>query len=144
MRTLAKNKQCMYYANQIGKVPKYERNKDGSIKYITVDGEQVPVETGDTEMGYSTPQEFKGNISFSGTETRAVEFGIDVSGYDATLTVDKNSLDLSETSIIWFMSDVEYYDIDKSIPNPKSADYRVKKDTPSLNESKYLLERIVK
>lgn len=134
----------MYYSSQTGEVPIYETDINGKIRYITVDGRKVPVTTGDKEMGYSKPQEFFGNISFSGGETQAVDFGIDVSNYDATLVVDKNSLDLTETSIIWYMSEVVYKDRAKTIVDPKSADFRVKKITPSLNNHKYLLERLVK
>ena len=66
MRTLNKNKQTMYYALLDKEVPIYDLDEDGNIKYIEIDGVQVPVETGETRIVYSNPVEFKGNITMSG------------------------------------------------------------------------------
>ncbi len=68
MRLLEKNKQNLKYALQVGEVPVYERDEDGNIIYIEVDGQKVPVETGETEPGYSNPIDFRGNIAMSGGE----------------------------------------------------------------------------
>lgn len=157
MRTLAKNKQKMYYALQIGEVPVYMYDNEGNIMYdhytdsegniiyyLDSDGNKIPRETGEYELGYSEPVEFFGNIALSGGESEAVEYGIDVSAYDATLIVDKNALPLSETSLIWFESEVGYKDTEKTIVDPNSADYKVKKPSPSLNIGKYILNKIVK
>ena len=54
-----KNKQKMFYALPLGEVDVYERDDDGNIIYIEVDGEQVPVPTGDKEQGYGIVTEFK-------------------------------------------------------------------------------------
>lgn len=145
MRTLAKNKQKMYYALLDKEVPIYERDTDGNIIYYTgADGNKIPLETGETELGYSEPVEFFGNIALSGGESEAVEYGIDVSAYDATLIVDKNTIPLTETSLIWFESAVGYKDTDKTIIDPNSADYKVLEVKPSLNVSKYILGKLVK
>ena len=76
------------------------------IVYIEIDGVQVPVETGETELVYSEPVEFKGNISTSGGESKETEYGIDSTDYDAVLMMMKNDLPITETSIIWHTSDI--------------------------------------
>lgn len=144
MRTLAKNKQKMHYALQIGEVPIYETDEDGNIKYITIDGEQVPVETGEYELGYSEPVEFFGNIALSGGDSEVVEYGIDTSAYDATLVTDKGAVPITETSLIWFQSEVGYKDTDKMIVDGNTADYRVLAVKPNLNEAKYILGKLTK
>lgn len=145
MRTLAKNKQKMHYALLNVEVPVYQTDADGNIMYYTdSDGNKIPLETGETELGYGEPVEFFGNIALSGGESEAVEYGIDVSAYDATLIVDKNAIQLSETSLIWFESEVGYKDTEKTIVDPNSADYKVLEVKPSLNVSKYILGKITK
>lgn len=144
MRTLQKNKQEMYYALQVGEVPIYEYDEDGNIKYITIDGKQVPVETGEYELGYSEPVAFFGNIALSGGDSEVVEYGIDTSAYDATLVTDKGAVPLTETSLIWFESEVGYKDTDKTIVDGNTADYRVLAVKPSLNEAKFILGKLTK
>lgn len=144
MRTLNKNKQTLYYSNQIGKQPIYQRDASGNIKYMTIDGTRVPMESGQYEMGYTLPIKFEGNIVLSGGESQSVEFGVDVSAYDAVLILNKGELPLSETSLIWQKSKFAYKDSAHTIIEPNSADYRVTKPIPSLNGSRYLLTRIVK
>lgn len=144
MRTLTRNKQTLYFSHQLGMQPVYERDEDGNIKTIEIDGELIPVETGDTEMTYSEPQEIKGNIALSGGEVKPVEFGIDESAYDAILVVNKNEPVLTETSLIWFKSPLVYKDMDETEIEPNSADYRVTRVSPSINVSKYLLQKVVK
>lgn len=144
MRNLNKNKQNLKYALFIGKIPIYEKDSQGNIRYIIVDGQQIPIESGDYEEGYAKPVDFLGNISFSGGEVSSEPYGIDVGKYDATVVTPKGLLSIDETTLIWYKSEVAYKDTAKTIVDPNSADYRVKKITPSINEDKYLLERIVK
>ena len=54
MRLLEKNKQNLKYALQVGEVPVYERDEDGNIIYIEIDGQKVPVETGDGNRLFKT------------------------------------------------------------------------------------------
>ena len=143
MRNLKKNKQTMYYALLNKTQPVYERDELGNIIYIEIDGVQVPVETGDTELVYSKPVKFKGNISTSGGESKETEYGIDSTDYDAVLMMMKNDLPITETSIIWHTSNIGYKDADKTIIDDKSADYVVKKRSPSLNQFKYLLGKVL-
>ena len=140
-----KNKQKMYYALLDKEIPIYEKDNGGNIIYYTdADGNKIPLETGETELGYSKPVQFFGNISLSGGESEAVEYGIDVSAYDATLIVNKDILPIDETSLIWFKSKIGYKDTDETIVDANTADYKVLEVKPSINESKYILGKMIK
>lgn len=144
MRTLQKNEQLMFYANQTEKVPIYELDEDGNIVYIEVDDVMVPVETGDYEYRYGNVKELYGNIAMSGGESDEEEYGISKSEYDAVLVLDKNAADISETTLIWFESPVSYEDTGKTIIDAYSADYKVLAPKPSLNSAKYILGKVTK
>lgn len=144
MRLLRKNMQPMKYSLQDGRIPIYERDENGDIVYIEVDGEKIPVETGEYETGYSAPVDFMGNISMSGGEAEAKEFGMDIGDFDAVIILEKDAIPITETSIIWHTSPVKYTDEQNTIVDSKSADYAVKRVSPSLNFTKVLLQRIVK
>lgn len=136
--------QPMKYSLQDGRVPIYERDENGDIVYIEVDGQKIPVETGEYETGYSAPVDFMGNISMSGGEAEAKEFGMDIGDFDAVIVLEKDAVPITETSIIWHTSPVKYKDEQNTIVDSKSADYAVKRVSPSLNFTKVLLQRIVK
>lgn len=171
MRTLRRNSQSMYYALQIGKVPIYNRDEngeiiyesyedsDGNIIYILDDeGNKIPQETGEQEIIFSTPQPFMANISESGGESTAVEYGLSPEDYTAVLLIAKNSVPLVEGALIWADSEVEYryggqevtYEIDgkevtTTAPEQTSSDYMVKKvPKMPLNFAKILLDAVVK
>lgn len=136
MRTLNKNTQTMYYANQDRVVPIYEYYEDE-------EGNMIPLDTGETKLVYGEPIEFKGNISLSnGGEVEVQEFGLDIGSYSAILVTNKNYINLSETSLIWHTTEPTK-DIDGNT-NEFSADYRVVKVSDSLNVSKYALQKVVK
>lgn len=127
MRCLKKNKQKMYYAL-------YQTSTDVTTgETITVDGKTIPVEIGSTTKSYSKPVEFYGNISMTGGSAYETEYGIDMSSYSAVLVMNKDEIPIDEHSLIWFES-----------PTTSKADYKVVKVVPSLNVSKYLLQRIEK
>jgi len=135
MRTLNKNKQTLYYANQDKIVPIYE-------EYTDDDGNTYPLDTGETKLVYGEPIKFKGNIAMSGGETEAQEFGLDISSYEAILIVPKNTLPITETSLIWHNTEPKY-NADGTVDGD-SADYTVVKVSPSLNFDKYVLKKVVK
>ena len=135
MRTLNKNKTKLYYALYDGEVPIYDYYEDE-------DGNRIPIDTGETTIGYENPVEFYGNIALSGGESEAKEFGIDVSAYDSVLVMNKSALPIDETSLIWFESEPQY-NADGTVDG-KSADYTVVKVSPSLNVDKYVLKKVVK
>lgn len=142
MRTANKNKVKMWYSLKEENIPVYERDRYGNIKYVTLnDGTKEPVKTGEYISGYRSVHEFLGNIALSGGEAEAKEYGIDVSQYSATLLTNKGYLPIDETSRIWTkkpeLDEGGFYDADK-------ADYKVVKLNPSLNQDRFLLDKIVK
>lgn len=141
---LESNKQKMYYSLQTEEVPIYETDDDGNIIYIDVDGESIPVSTGDTELGYSEPVEMFANISFGTTETTTQEFGVDVSDYDAIVVYGKGEYLLTETALIWFESEPRYKDYSETIIDGDSADYKVVSVRNTLNEGKAILKHLAK
>ena len=142
MRTLNKNTQKMYYANQDRVVPIYEYYEDE-------DGNTIPLDTGETKLVYGEPKEFDGNIAMSGGEAEAVEFGVSTTDYEAVLLLSKGEKDkegnvivLKETSLVWFESEPKK-DAEGNA-DEFSADYRVVKPSPSLNTVRYVLKKVVK
>lgn len=145
MRTLKKNKQTLYYANQIGTIPIYQLDEDGNkVVYTDDEGNEYFLETGLYEPIYGPAYELEANIAMSSGESKVTEYGIDTSDYDAIIVLDKCAVVLSETSRIWHESEVSYIDSTCENADGKTADYRVKKPSPSLNQDKYILERIIK
>lgn len=135
MRTLNKNKQKLFYANQDRIVPIYEYYEDE-------EGNLIPLDTGDTKLVYGEPVEFNGNIAMSGGEVQAQEFGLNLADYSAVLVMDKNALPITETSLIWHTTEPTK-DSDGNT-DEYSADYRIVKISPSLNLDKYVLQKVVK
>lgn len=142
MRTLERNKQDMFYSLLVESEIIYETDDDGNIIYIVVDGERVPVEKGETLPGYREVVPFLGNIALSGGETEAQEYGLSVGDYAAVLVVNKGLLPITETSRIWHTSEPKY-NADGTV-DKESADYIVKKLSPSINVDKYALQAVVK
>ena len=171
MRTLRKNQQPMMYALQLGEVPIYARDEDGNIiyehyedsdgniiDYVDENGNKTPIPTGEYEIIFSTPQPFMANISESGGESTALEYGLSPEDYTAVLVIAKNAVPLVEGALIWANSKPEYkyggeevtYEIDgkevtTTAPEQTSADYMVKKvPKMPLNFAKILLDAVVK
>ena len=135
MRTLKKNKQNLYYANQDREVPIYEEYEDE-------DGNTYPIDTGETRLVYGEPIPFRGNIAMSGGEVEAQEFGLDISAYEAILVLSKNTLPITETSLIWY-ENAPQIGADGFV-DEFSADYKIVKISPSLNYDKFVLKKVVK
>lgn len=157
-RLSLKDKQKMKFLVQTNdKSPVTEKDEIGDVEYISIDGELVPLETGEYRIGHEQEEggssdqvvEFLGNISFSGDSyfhsggTVSKEYGIDDSDYDAVLVVPKDSLPITETSYIWYDSEVCYEDAGQTRVDVTSADYRVVKIVPSLGICRYLLKAVV-
>ena len=110
--------------------------------YTDDEGVEHRLDTGDTKLVYDAPVEFKGNITMSGGQSEAAEFGLDISQYSAVLLVSKGLLPIDETSLIW--QDTEpRFDVDGNV-DESSADYTVVKLSKSLNYDRYVLRRVVK
>lgn len=135
MRTLRKNTQKMYYANQDREVPITET-------YYDDEGNAYEYDTGETKLVYGEPVEFDGNIAMSGGEAEAQEYGLSLSDYEAILIVGKNTLPLNEQSRIWHVTEPKKGADGNT--DEYSADYRIVKISPSLNFDKYVLKKVVK
>lgn len=143
MRTLRKNKQFMKYALQIGEVPIYQTDEDGNIiYYVDSEGNKIPLETGETRIGYSDPVSFLDNINNKLDEVTWKEYGIDDTTKFAQIVVQKNSLPLQVGSIIWKKSEVGYKD---GMIDETSCDYTVKGVADEgLSVDLFLLQRNLK
>ena len=148
MRTLLRNKQTLYYALLDGTLPEYELDSEGNkiVDYVDEEtGETYYVETGTNKPVYSPAVEFKGNIAFAGADLLRQEYGISDENYEAVLVLNKNQIPITETSLIWYQTnpgtkiidDVEYAD-------DATADYRVLRSVPSLNNDRFILAKVVK
>lgn len=145
MMTLNANKQKLWYALQDKEVPVYETDEEGNIVYYEdSEGNKIPIETGETELGYSEPAPFFGNIAFSSGEVDNLPFGTDISSYDATLVMNKGELPIDENSLLWFETEPQYKYADKTIIDPYSASFRILGIIPSLNQVQYILGRLTK
>ena len=133
MRTLNKNKQTIYYALNLGRETVSTEDK------IIVDGEEVYIDEGDYKINYSVPEAFSANISFSGGDSTDVEFGLDLSAYDAIIVTNLNEYPITETSLIWFETEPP-----ATQSNGDTADYSVVAVRNTLNQTKIILKRRVK
>lgn len=146
-RLSAKNKQILWYANQKSQAPvetgESETYTDSQGNTYTYD-----IDDGYSEEEYDLPVQFKANISFNGGNinfgtgsTDFVEFGVSNGDFTAIVVTRKGEVPINDTSLIW-------YETEPVIVNGKvdisSADYKIKKLSPSLNIDKYLLIKVVK
>lgn len=146
MRTLRRNKQPMKYSLQGGEIPIYQTDEDGNILYYEDnDGNKIPLETGETQIGYSEPVSFFANINNKLDEVTWREYGVDDTTKFAQLVVNKNELPLQVGSIIWKKSEVGYKDGARTIVDETSCDYTVKGVADEgLSVDLFLLQRNLK
>lgn len=147
MRLSAKNKQRLWYAN----LKELKPATDGEVEtYTDADGNTYTynIEDGYNIEEYELPTEFYGNISFNGGNinfgtgsTDFVEFGVSNGDFTAILVTRKGEVDIKDTSLVWYETEPVIVDGKVDIG---SADYKIKKLSPSLNIDKYLLIRVVK
>lgn len=131
MRTLRRNKNpSLYYANVIEIAEKTETDKHGNV-----------FKTGEKALIYGAPVAFKANIAFSGGNSQSVEFGLDLTDYQAIIVEKKGVLPLTENSLIWDESEPVVDSEGHAVET--SADYRVLKPRPSLNTDRFVLKRLV-
>ena len=143
---LNKNKQKMYYSMPTGnKIPVYERDEDGKIKYMFIDGVAVPVESGEYEPEYSKPVQFFNGIAGKLSKSVIKAFGIDDSSTYAQMDTLANEYPFGKGTYIWRKSEIQYKDADKTIVDVSSADYIIEN---VLDEGiqfwNYLLQRTLK
>ena len=146
MRTLNKNKQKMYYSMPTGnKIPIYERDEDGNIKYMFIDGVAVPVESGEYEPEYSKPVQFFNGIAGKLSKSVMKAFGIDDSSTYAQMDCLANEYPFGKGTYIWRKSEIQYKDTEKTIVDVSSADYIIENVLDEGIEFwNYLLQRTLK
>lgn len=140
MRFLRKNMTKLKYALYAEKMPVYELDEYGLVVYDEIDGEEVP-RIIDTISGYHEPEEFIGTLSFSGGESEAAVYGVSTADYDCKLVMPKDSIPITETSLI-FQSSEPQYDSKGNLKR-NSADFTVVKVAPYVQSTVYLLKRII-
>ena len=146
MRTLLKNQQKMKYALQNAEIPIYQTDEDGNILYYEdSDGNRIPLETGETEIGFSEPVSFLANINNKLNEVVWAEYGVDNSTNYAQIVASKGVLPLKAGSIIWKKSEIGYKDEAQTIIDDTTADYVVKGVADEgLSVDLFLLQRNLK
>ena len=147
MRCLKKNKQKMYYAQLVGTTPEYQLDDQGNkiVDYTDPQtGTVYYVETGVDIPLYSEAVAFEGNISLSGSDVTRQEFGISDDKYEAVLVLDKG-FPITETTLLWYQTTPTTKTVDtKTYADDSTADYKVLKVIPSLNNDRYILAKVVK
>lgn len=140
-RALRKNMQRMMYSLYLCEKPEYECDDSGNVVYDTIDGENIPRETGVSVAVYGEPVEFWANIAGNRGETQAKAFGLSVGDYDAVVYTPKNRFPLTEGTLIWYDNEPDYKD---GHIDPDSADFIVIRVPVCLDEANYLLKRVIK
>ncbi len=148
MRCLLKNKQTIYYALLLDTVPVYKLDKNGNkiVDYVDEEtGKTYYVETGVNKPLYSPAVKFKGNIAFAGADLLRQEYGISDERYEAVLVLNKDQIPITETSLIWYETPPSTKVVDGVVyADDSTADYRVLRSVPSLNNDRYILAKVVK
>lgn len=119
MRTNRRTRQKMYYALKVDSIPVYELDEDGNIKYRIVDGDKVPIETGETKDGYSSPEEFNNSITSDLKEDEISAFGGENVSL-AKMTYPANRWPFKSGTLIWKETTPPEGEVD-----PDTADYIV-------------------
>lgn len=135
------NKTPMKYSIQGQTITIYDKDEEGNLKYYeTEDGEKIYYKR--EAQGFSNPVDFKANISFSGGEAQAKEYGFDTADFDAILLTDKNEFSFSKGDLIWLDSEPTFNE--DSLVDDTSADFVIVGKKPALKSTKYMLKAVVK
>lgn len=140
MRNCRKNKKKMYYSLYLGQDNASALDDNGNP---LVDEYGDVVLSGESNVSYGLPTEFMASLSETG-ETTTVEFGTNTADYDGVIVAPVGKYNITENSLIWYQSEIEYMDEEHTVINPHSADYTVKSIRPLVNEVKYILKRKTK
>ena len=123
MRTLARNKIRIYYANYSGKKP--IKDEYGNL-------------TGEYDIVYDNPVEIKANVSAARGESTTRQFGED-EGYDRVIVMDDPKAPINVSSVFWIDTLPEIKP-DGSTETP--YDYIVKQVAPSLNSVSIAVSKV--
>ena len=123
MRTLARNKVRIYYANYHDKNPLLDEY--GNL-------------TGEYEISYTNPMEVCANVSAARGESTTRQFGDDVR-YDRIIVLDDPGFPIAETSVLWIDTRPEIK-ADGTTDTP--YDYIVKQVATSLNSVSIAVSKV--
>ena len=123
MRTLARNKIRIYYANYRDKIPL--RDEYGNL-------------TGEYSIAYCNPVKIKANVSAARGEATTRQFGDD-EGYDRVIVLDDPKCPIAATSVLWIDTLPEVAE-DGSTNTPH--DYIVKQVATSLNSVSIAVSKV--
>jgi hypothetical protein len=123
MRTLARNKIRIYYANYRDKTPL--KDEYGNL-------------TGEYKVTYDNPVAVMANVSAARGESTTRQFGEDVS-YDRIIVLDDPAFPIAETSILWIDTPP---DIAEDGTTKTPHDYIVKQVAPSLNSVSIAVSKV--
>ena len=140
MRSFKKNQQKLWYSTYADQITIYERDENGNIVYVDVDGEQIPVIISE-QAGYNNPVSFYANISAAKGTSESEVFGVALD-YTKTIYTTDLTLPITETSLIWFETEPAYNADDTVDSN--SADYSVAAIARSLNNVVYAIKKLTK
>ena len=121
MRSLRKNQHPLYFATYSEEITVYQRDENGNIVYVEVDGELKPIELG-TVAGYNEPILFYANISAGKGSAQEAVFGSDVD-YTRTISTTDMFCPIDELTRIWIENEPQY-NADGTV-DADSADYKV-------------------
>lgn len=147
----------MKYALYLGSVDVVATDYNGNPQYYTDgEGNRIYIVTGEKRDIYDTPVEFDANFSTSGGEAQEQEYGLDISQFDAVILFSLNAYPITEGTLIWKDSEVEYDGenmyftkdmqtlIEVHSPVKTSADFVCKKVGDSLNYTRVNVSAINK
>ena len=140
LRSLKKNRQRLFYATYSNSIIVYEKDENGNIVHVEVDGSLIPVIEKE-KAGYNNPISFYANISAAKGTSDSEVFGVSLD-YTKTISTSDMDLPISETSLIWFETEPTYND-DGTV-NEASADYSVAAVARSLNNVVYAIKKRAK
>lgn len=123
MRTLARNKIRIFYANFRAKIPL--KDEYGNL-------------TGEYDIAYDNPVEIRANVSAARGESTTRQFGED-EGYDRVIVMDDPNVAINVSSVLW-IDTLPEINADGSTETP--YDYIVKQVAPSLNSVSIAVSKV--
>ena len=123
MKTLARNKIRIFYANFREKIPL--KDEYGNL-------------TGEYRIAYENPVVIRANVSAARGEATTRQFGED-EAYDRVIVMDDPNVPITVSSVFWIDSNPEI-NADGSTDTP--YDYIVKQVAPSLNSVSIAVSKV--
>ena len=123
MRGMVRNKSKFYYASYIGESEIIDENGFNSGEY---------------EVLYTNPIEYKGNISAAQGEMQSRQFG-ESESYDKVIVLDDRDASIDEHSILW-VDNLPHLNTNGSTDTPH--DYVVKRIAKSLNGLSIAIQKV--